>query len=113
MILYCGNAWNFYLLATSRHALHSFRCIHVKLHDISVRYALRLDRRSAIGAVTDKHRPVGSAFTALYPHLTLSLYTMAAMQKAVVTIGQDKIIRSVNREAVRLFGYKRAEELIG
>jgi PAS domain-containing protein len=38
---------------------------------------------------------------------------MAAMQKAVVTIGQDKIIRSVNREAIRLFGYQRAEELIG
>jgi len=38
---------------------------------------------------------------------------MAAMQKAVVTIGQDKIIRSVNREAIRLFGYQRADELIG
>jgi PAS domain-containing protein len=35
------------------------------------------------------------------------------MQKAVVTIGQDKIIRSVNREAIRLFGYQRADELIG
>ncbi len=38
---------------------------------------------------------------------------MAAMQKAVVTIDRSKTIRSVNREAVRMFGYQRAEELIG
>ncbi len=55
---------------------------------------------------------LSSPSSTLLPH-TKILSKMAAMQKAVVTIGQDKIIRSVNREAIRLFGYQRADELIG